>query len=198
MTAAAAALRDRLLTPLARALALYGGAVLLIVMVLTVINVAGFALDAVLAPTLGVAVPGLPGYEEAVALLIGGAALSFLPWCQMRYGHVAVDLFTQRAPAAFNAAVDRLALALTAVLALFLGAALAVGMLEARADGLLSSVLSWPVWPFRLPAILALVAWGATAATMAVAPPDPAAAGSHYPHAGPETSPPDREEHTGG
>ncbi|SDE26844.1 TRAP transporter small permease subunit [Rhodospira trueperi] len=177
------AARERLLRPLAIALALYGGLVLLVVTALTMVNVTGVALDALVRP-LGGSVPGLAGYEEVVALLIGGGALAFLPYCQLRYGHVAVDLFTLRAPRAFNAALDRLSLALTALLALFLGGSMIVGMAEARADGVISSVRAWPEWPFWLPGIVALLAWSATAAVMAAAPPGPEAAGSHYPHAG--------------
>lgn len=178
----AATVRDRVLSPLATALALYGGAVLLAITLVTMANVAGFALDALARP-LGGRVPGISGYEEIVALLIGGGALAFLPWCQLRYGHVAVDLFTQRAPAAFNAAVDRVALALTSVVAVFLGGMMIEGMRLARADGVVTGVRGWPEWPFWIPGIVALLAWGATAAVMTVASHDPHATGSHYPHA---------------
>nr|WP_246423679.1 TRAP transporter small permease subunit [Roseospira goensis] len=161
---------------------MYGGGVLLVITALTVVNVAGFALDALVRPWGG-AVPGLAGYEEVVALLIGGAALAFLPWCQLRYGHVAVDLFTQRAPAAFNAAVDRLALALTAALALFLARGMLDGLVQARADGVVTGVRDWPEWPFWIPGLIALGLWAACAGVMALAPAGPGAAGSHYPHA---------------
>jgi TRAP-type C4-dicarboxylate transport system permease small subunit len=153
-----------------------------VITALTVVNVAGFTLDALVRPWGG-SVSGLSGYEEVVALLIGGAALTFMPWCQLRYGHVAVDLFTQRAPAAFNTAVDRLALALTAALALGLGLAMVRGMAQARADGVVTGVLDWPEWPFWAPGIAGLLCWSACAAAMALAPPDPGATGSHYPHA---------------
>lgn len=162
-------LRDRMVAPLADALALYGGLMLLVIVAMTVVNAAGFGLDAV-ARTWGGAVPGLSGYEEIVALLVGGAALSFLPWCQMQGGHVVVDLFTQRLPRPVIRAIDRLTHGLTAGLALFLGSRMIAGMLEARADGVVSSVHSWPEWPFWVPGVIATLTWSLTAAVLALAP----------------------------
>ncbi|MQX38438.1 TRAP transporter small permease [Roseospira navarrensis] len=169
----AAALRDRVLAPLAAGLAVYGGLVLFVITAITMVNVAGFTLDA-LAEPFGGRVSGLSGYEEVVALLIGGATLAFLPWCQLRRGHVVVDLFTRRLPARAVDAIDRLALALTAVLALGLAVSMAWGMARMRADGVVTGVLSWPEWPFWSPGVVALALWGSVAAVMAVAPPAPA------------------------
>jgi len=161
--------------PLAGALALYGGGALLIIVAMTMVNAAGFGLDAV-ARAWGGAVPGLSGYEEVVALLVGGAALSFLPWCQVRGGHVAVDLFTQTLPRSLTAIIDRLTHGLTAMLALFLGLRMVAGMLEARADGVVSSVHSWPEWPFWVPGVIATLTWSLTAAVLALAPIGPSSA----------------------
>ncbi|MBB4265760.1 TRAP transporter small permease [Roseospira visakhapatnamensis] len=170
-------LRDRVVVPLAGALALYGGLMLLIIVAMTMINTAGFGLDA-LARHWGGAVSGLSGYEEIVALLVGGAALSFLPWCQVRGGHVVVDLFTQRLPRRVTAAIDRVGQGLTALLALGLGTRMIEGMLEARADGVVSSVHSWPEWPFWVPGIVATLAWSLTAAVLTVTGVDPSEPGS--------------------
>jgi TRAP-type C4-dicarboxylate transport system permease small subunit len=166
---AAAALRDRVVAPLAAVLALYGGAVLLTITAITMLNVAGFALDALARP-FGARVPGLSGYEEVVALLIGGGTLALLPWCQIRRGHVAVDLFTRRAPAALVRTIDRIGLLLTALMALGFALAMAAGMMQARSDGIVTGVRAWPEWPFWIPGIVALAVWSVTAAVMAAAP----------------------------
>jgi len=168
-----AVLGGRVVEPLARLLAVYGGLVLFAITALTMINVGGFALDALARP-LGMAVAGLSGYEEVVALLIGGT-LSFLPWCQLRRGHVTVDLVTRFMPAGLVRAIDRLSLILTAVLAFGLALAMAVGLEQSRADGIVTGVRGLPEWPFWIPGIVSLAAWGVTAAVMAL---DPSDAGS--------------------
>ena len=69
--------------------------------------------------------------------------------------------------------IDRVWLVLTAAVALFLGWWMAYGLIEARADGMLTSVLGWPVWPFYLPGIAAMALWAAIAlAQIRGAPPD--------------------------
>lgn len=164
-----APLAVRVLVFLARALAAYGGLVLLLITAITMLNVAGFGLDALARP-LGLSVPGLAGYEEVVALLVGGAALSFLPWCQMRRGHVAVDLFTRRLPGRVIGGIDRAAYAITAAVALFLGVEMAAGLAVARADGIVTGVRDWVAWPFQVPGVAALLTWSACAVLMAVNP----------------------------
>lgn len=159
----------RVLLLLARALAAYGGLVLLLITAITMINVAGFGLDAIMR-SFGRSVPGLAGYEEVVALLVGGAALSFLPWCQLRRGHVAVDLFTRRLPGRVTAGIDRLAYGITAIVALFLGLEMAAGLAVARADGIVTGVRDWAAWPFQGPGVIALLTWSACALMMAINP----------------------------
>jgi hypothetical protein len=58
----------------ARTLAMIGGVLLAAVMLITVVNVAGFILNTTTRP-LGFTVSGLPGYEDAVSLFVGIAAL---------------------------------------------------------------------------------------------------------------------------
>lgn len=149
--------------------AVLGGVVLVAIVGVTMTNVGAFALDR-LARASGGSVGGLPGYEDFVQLAVSCAALAFFPWCQHRRGHVAVDLFAERLPAAVRGALDRLWPALIAVVAGFLAATMFLGMLESRADGTLTPVLGWPEWPFYAPGVASLALWGLVALAQALDP----------------------------
>lgn len=147
----------------ARLWALAGGVLLLAIVAVTAVNVGAFALDTA-ARQFGVRIPGLPGYEDFVRLAIGPAFLMLLPYCQLVRGHVTADVFTDRLPDRVRRRLDGLWRRLTAVAAAALGAGLAAGMLETRADNVLSPILGWAEWPFYLPAIVSLLLWSAVAA----------------------------------
>ncbi|MEM8950456.1 MAG: TRAP transporter small permease [Pseudomonadota bacterium] len=151
---------------LAAGFALMGGVLLIAIMIVTSINVSAFGLDR-LARQFGSNVAALPGYEDFVRLAISSAALMFLPYCQFRRGHVAVDLFVSRLPERFRQSLDRLWLLAIVLLALFLAYWMLQGMLETQADNALSPVLSWPEWPFYLPGILSLLLWALVALVQA-------------------------------
>ena len=61
--------------------------------------------------------------------------------------------------------VDHAWLALTASVALLLAYWMVLGMLEARGDAAVTSVLGWKVWPFYLPGIAAMGLWALIAAS---------------------------------
>jgi TRAP-type C4-dicarboxylate transport system permease small subunit len=143
--------------------AVAGGVLLLLMILVTVINVGAFALDR-LARLWGASVPGLPGYEDFVRLGISCAALMFLPYCQLKRGHVAVDLFVTRMPSAVRSTLDAGALMLLCALSLFLAYWMTLGMIETRGDGAVSRVLGWAEWPFYLPGIVSLLLWAAISA----------------------------------
>lgn len=152
--------------------ALAGGAALLVIVALTLVNAIGFTAD-----RLGAEVGGLPGYEDVVSLLVAGAALSFFPWCQARRGHVRVDLFASALPRAAQRGLDRVWLALIVVASLFLAWMMTLGAIETWRDGALSRVLGWPVWPFYLPGIVSLALWAAVAGCQVRAPEEEATHG---------------------
>lgn len=152
-----------LLETIVRLWALLGGCVLLAIVLVTSVNVGGFLADRI-AALWGGTVSGLPGYEDFVALAVSVAALTFFPYCQLRRGHVFVELFTSAAPAAVRRWLDRFWLAATVGLALFLAYWMWFGMWERQADGAVSRVLGWPQWPFFLPGIVSLLLWAAVAA----------------------------------
>lgn len=143
--------------------ALMGGAILLAIVLVTTVNVGAFGLDRI-ARLFGATVTALPGYEDFVRLAISAAALMLFPYCQLRRGHVVVDLLMGRVPRGLQRTLDIVSLLAMAVLGLFLAYWMVVGMLETRADGALSRVLGWPEWPFYLPGIASLVLWAAIAA----------------------------------
>lgn len=152
------------LARLANWFAVAGGVILLIIVAVTTANTSAFILDRI-AKLYGTDISGLPGYEDFVQLAISGAALMFFPYCQAHRGHVAVELFMERFPRAFQRLMDKAWLILTALVALFLAYWMFFGMLEARADEAVTSVLGWKVWPFYLPGIAAMALWALIAAS---------------------------------
>ncbi|MEL6218319.1 MAG: TRAP transporter small permease [Pseudomonadota bacterium] len=149
----------------AAAWAVAGGALLLAVVAVTTVNIGLFSAHRV-AGLWGGTVSGLPGYEDFVRLAVSGAALMCFPYCQLRRGHVSVDLFAGR----WTAPLVRVWDALTAALAVFLCVWMVRGMIETRSDGVLSPILGWPEWPFYLPGIVSLALWAAVAGQQAVSP----------------------------
>ena len=142
--------------------ALAGGAVLLSIVLVTTTNAGAFILDRV-ARLFGTNVPALPGYEDFVRLAISCAVLTMFPLCQVRSGHVWVDLFTARLPKRAINLLDLLWQLLTVGLAGFLAWWMGVGLLQQRDDDAVSGVLGWPVWLFYGPGVLSLLLWGAIA-----------------------------------
>lgn len=119
-------------------LAATGGLLLLSAAVLTVVSVTGRQF-----PSLG----PVPGDVELVELAMAAAIASFLPYCQMRRGHVIVDFVTGFLPAGAKAALDALAaFAFMAVAGLFAWR-LALGGMDMLAYNDQTMVLGVPTWP---------------------------------------------------
>jgi TRAP-type C4-dicarboxylate transport system permease small subunit len=126
----------RALDGLARAFALAGGALLVAITGMSVASIVGRAV-------LGTPVPG---DFELVQIGCGAGIAMFLPYCQLRRGHIIVDFFTVRAPKQAQAALDAFgALALAAVMAL-LAWRTAAGMLTVKAAGEVSMIVGFPIW----------------------------------------------------
>ncbi|MCH1424301.1 MAG: TRAP transporter small permease, partial [Burkholderiales bacterium] len=120
---------------------------LLGIVFLTGINILGFSLDRVFR-LFGSSFPGVSGYEDIVTMAIGVAALSMLPYCQLKDGNVAVDLFVSKAPLWLQNFIDRITAILMILVVTFLLRMLVYGTLEVKSDGDLTQVLGIPVWPF--------------------------------------------------
>ena len=156
----------RWLDTAATAWAILGGCCILAIVLVTTTNIGLFGLDRI-ARAFGGVVSGLPGYEDFVSLVIGAAALMFLPLCQLRRGHVAVDVFTAKLPKLWQHGIDRVWSGLAALAALFLATWMFVGLDQTRADHTLSPVIGWPVWPFYIPGVLSLLLWAFVALSQA-------------------------------
>lgn len=148
---------------LADVFALAGGILLLLIVLVTTTNATAFILDQG-ARLFDANVPALPGYEDFVSLAISCAALMLFPLCQVKRGHVAVDLFTARFPARLNYLIDGLWLAFMAAVIFFLAWWMVIGLLQQMEDDAVKGVLGWAIWPFYIPGIASLLLWGAIAA----------------------------------
>lgn len=150
------------LTKLITSWALFGGVLLLLIVAGTTINALGFTANAI-ARSWGGNVPGLPGYEDAVTMLIGVAGLAMFPYAQLHGAHAAVDVVMQNAPAALNRGISVLSAFLVVAVALFLAVMLVNGTLETRSDNVETTVLGWPVWIFMPTAVFSCVLWALAA-----------------------------------
>lgn len=159
----------RRLEEIAARFAIGGGLILLAIMLVSSLNAGAFALDRA-ARLFGGAVSGLSGYEDFVLLAISSAALMFFPYCQAKRGHVAVDLFVSMLPPRARRWLDVFWLAMTLVLTRFLFYWMWLGMLETREDGVLSSIIGWPIWPFYLPGIASILLWELVTVAQILAP----------------------------
>lgn len=155
-----------ILTSLINGWALIGGALLLLIVGVTAINSAGFTANAI-ARTWGGSVAGLPGYEDAVQMIVGVAALAMFPYAQLHKAHAAVDVFMQHAPDWANNLVSILSSITLAVIMIWMSYMLVIGALEVRSDNVETTVLGWPVWIFMMFSVVSCLLW-AIAALMTV------------------------------
>ncbi len=105
------------------------------------------------------------GAFEISGFAAGAAIALFMPWCQVKRGHIIVDFFTARASEATQAGLDRIG-ALTVALAMgLLTWRTAIGGLNAWNSQTSSMMMGVPEWyvyvgmvpPLALTALIALV-----------------------------------------
>jgi TRAP-type C4-dicarboxylate transport system permease small subunit len=130
---------EQALDRLSAGLAILGGAVLVVLTLVTVVSIGGRQLVVFgLGP--------VPGDYELVEAGTAFAIFAFLPWCQMRRGHVTVDLFLARFGPRANAGVDAVANLLMTLAAALIAWRLWLGMLDKKAYGETSFILQFPLW----------------------------------------------------
>jgi len=107
----------QLLSHPARWLACFGGLVLTVIAVLTVVSIIGRALTGV--ELGGFAFSAVKGDFELVEIGAAVAVFCFLPWCQLNRGHVRVDIISRVIPGRLDALLELigdLAIALIAII----------------------------------------------------------------------------------
>jgi TRAP-type C4-dicarboxylate transport system permease small subunit len=137
-------------------MAWFGGAVLVLLALLSVTSIAGRALS-------GLGLGPVPGDFELVEAAAALAVFCFMPWAHLKRGHAAVDLFWRAYPAPMQRvlaiAADALMLGLWVLLTWRMG----VAMLDYRANSEVTFILQFPVWwgyaASMVPAVLGCVAY---------------------------------------
>ncbi len=142
--------------------AIGGGALLLAIVAVTMVNVSAFIVDFV-TRLWGIRIPGLSGYEDFVRLTVGPAVLMLFPYCQHHSGHITADIFTRGFSPSKRNWLNGFWRIITVCVTVLLGAFMVQGMLEARADNALSPILGWREWLFYPPAIISVFLWAAAA-----------------------------------
>jgi TRAP-type C4-dicarboxylate transport system permease small subunit len=88
----------------------------------------------------------LAGDFELAGAAAGAAIALFMPWCQLRRGHISVGFFTAHASAATQAWLDRLGALLLALVFALLAWRTGVGGVGAWRSGAGSMLLGLPEW----------------------------------------------------
>jgi TRAP-type C4-dicarboxylate transport system permease small subunit len=129
----------RLVHTAALTLALAGGLALIAMTVLTVVSVTGRSL-------LWLGLGPVPGAYELVEMGSAFAIFCFLPWCQLRRGHVTVDLFLAHLGPRANALADLISNLLLTAAAGVIAWRLWLGLLDKQRYGETSFILGIPLW----------------------------------------------------
>lgn len=124
---------------LARALAILGGIVLVVITIITVVSITGRTL-------IWAGLRPVPGDFELVEAGVGFAVFAFLPWCQINRGHATVDIFTSFLPAQVNRHIDIAAEVIMTVAITLIAWRLWFGMQDKIRYGETTFILQFPVW----------------------------------------------------
>lgn len=161
----------RFMTGLARAMAIIGGLVLTILVIVVCVSVLGRGGDTLAhwdwleqsMPWLSNAILGLglgpvPGDFELVEAGIAFAVFSFLPLCQINGGHATVDVFTAQFPRRFTDWLITFWEVVLTALILLITWRLFVGMLDKIDNGETTFILQFPIWWAYAASVIAAVA----------------------------------------
>ena len=130
---------SRLVYGLSRRLAWFGGAVLMLIALLSVASITGRALSfAGLGP--------VPGDFELVEAGTALAVFCFLPWAHLRRGHAVVDLLWGAFPRPLQHTLETLSDALMLAVWVLLVWRMSLATLDYRGNAEVTFILQFPVW----------------------------------------------------
>ena len=132
---------SRLADGVARLMALAGGLLLLAIVALTCVSIIGRALY-----SAGICCGPIRGIYDYTEIGIGAAIFAFLPWCQIRSGHAAVDLFKPAMPNLMNRIINIVVDCGMLVVAFLIAHRLWLGMLDKKGYNETTLIAQVPVW----------------------------------------------------
>lgn len=149
----------RVVLSLARAMAVTGGVVLTLLVMLTCVSVAGRMLNTFLHGAFAETVmPGPAGWliDMGVGPLLGDfelveagvafAIFAFLPLCQITGGHASVDIFTAKMPRGMTGVIQIAVDAVFAAVLILIAWRLSVGMFDKMRYNETTFMLQFPIW----------------------------------------------------
>jgi TRAP-type C4-dicarboxylate transport system permease small subunit len=126
---------------LARALASLGGIVLVGLIALSVVSITGRRLVG-----LDIGLGPVPGDFEIIEAGCAFAVFAFLPWCQIRRGHVTVDVLARLLGERAQAGLELAGNIVMAAAACLIAWRLVLGMLDKQRYGETTFILQFPAW----------------------------------------------------
>ena len=147
-----------LATQAARLMAICGGLVLTVLIVLICISVIGRSLNGLLHGWIGAVMPGISAWAldlgvgpingdfELVEAGVAFAIFAFLPLCQISAGHASVDIFTAKLPTRINRVLQLAIAVIFAVVLIAIAYQLYNGMLSKQRYGDTTFLLQFPIW----------------------------------------------------
>ena len=147
-----------LATRAARFMAICGGLVLALLILLICISVVGRSLNGVLHGWIGIVLPAVSawllqagvgpinGDFELVEAGVAFSIFSFLPLCQISGGHASVDIFTSKLPRGVNRGLQMVIDTVFAIALIIMAYQLYKGMLSKLSYGDTTFLLQFPIW----------------------------------------------------
>ena len=131
----------KLAETIAAVLAIAGGIVLLIIVILTCVSIAGRALV-----PLDLGIGPIRGIYDMTEIGMAAAIFAFLPWAQLKDAHARVDLFQPVIPTPLDRVLDLLFNIAMFVVAAFGTYRLYLGMQDKLSYGETTLIAQIPVW----------------------------------------------------
>lgn len=132
---------DRFADLIARTLALLGGAVLLVLVILKTVSIIGRAFV-----PLDIGIRPIRGIYDITEIGMAVAIFAFLPWAQLKETHARVDLFQTALPGVINRLLDLLFHIAMFAFAGLMTWRMVLGAIDKRSFGETTLIADIPVW----------------------------------------------------